>query len=384
MFIEQAIKQVAGSIENIRVLDLCGAPGGKTTHLSDLIGKGSLLVSNDTIRSRAVVLAEIVTKWGSENTMVTQSDPSVFGQLSGYFDIILVDAPCSGEGMFRSSVAIPEWSVDNTLHCSERQKRILSDIWPALKQNGILIYCTCTFNPGENEENIEWLLGKQKGESERIDLSGFEGINEINYHGIYGYGFYPGKVRGEGFFISVIRKTGTQMPNKIGSRKKHNLEPARSDYEISEDWTKFSKDRLLRWKDEIFAVPCDMDEFINLFHKLNIIKTGTKLFAVKKNKYLPSYELALSSLIRQDAFPMVEFDLNIAVSYLRRDTIVLNNAPKGWNIVNYRGINLGFVNNLGNRVNNYYPVEWRIRMSKPDYAGQKTIGWNFYESFRYL
>ncbi len=198
MFLEQILKQTSDFSENYRVLDLCGAPGGKSSHLSELIGPENLLVANETIRSRAAILAETITKWGSANTIVTQNDPAVFGRLSGYFDIIVVDAPCSGEGMFRSGSAIREWSAGNTLHCAERQKRILMDVWPALKENGLMIYSTCTFNPGENEENIKWLIGKHKAEIVRINIDDFTGIKEIDYMGIYGYGFYPGKVRGEG------------------------------------------------------------------------------------------------------------------------------------------------------------------------------------------
>ena len=376
MFLEEAIRQTGGSLENIRVLDLCGAPGGKSTHLSEIIGPGNLLVTNDVIRSRAVILAETVTKWGSGNTLVTQNDPAVFGRLSGYFDIILVDAPCSGEGMFRTNVAINEWSVENTAHCSERQKRILMDIWPALKQYGILIYSTCTFNPGENEENIKWLIGKQEAESVRLNVMDFEGITEIDFHGIYGYGFYPGKVRGEGFFISVIRKTGKQDNKSVRNQQISELKPGKSDLEITDSWTHFSKERLLKWGDEIFAVPCDMENYLHLFQNLKIVKAGTKICVVKKSDYLPSHELALSQQLRNDAFPREEINLASAVTYMRRDNFTLHNTSKGWNIVSYKGISLGFANNIGSRVNNYFPVEWRIRMNLPDEGQENIIKWD--------
>jgi len=233
MFLEQAVRQSSGSLKDIRVLDLCGAPGGKSTLLSEIIGPQSLLVANDTIRSRASILSETITKWGAVNTLVTRNDPSAFGRLPGYFDIILVDAPCSGEGMFRSEIAVNEWSVENTAHCSERQKRILMDIWPALKENGILIYSTCTFNPGENEENIKWLIDRHEAEIVRLNISEFKGIKEIDYQGIYGYGFYPGQVKGEGFFISVIRKTGKQEKSSLSNQKRHQLSPDLDDLRIA-------------------------------------------------------------------------------------------------------------------------------------------------------
>jgi 16S rRNA C967 or C1407 C5-methylase (RsmB/RsmF family)/NOL1/NOP2/fmu family ribosome biogenesis protein len=375
MFLEQIIEQTSDVSGIHRVLDLCGAPGGKSTHLSELIGPENLLVANETIRSRAAILAETITKWGSANTIVTQNDPAVFGKLSGYFDIIFVDAPCSGEGMFRDPTALREWSVVNTLHCAERQKRILMDVWPALKENGLLIYSTCTFNPGENEENIKWLIGKHKADAVRINIDEFKGIKEIDYQGIYGYGFYPGKVRGEGFFLSVIRKTGKQEKNPIRSRHKDELKPAKEDFKVADTWTSFSRERLLKWGGELFSVSCNMGDYLHLYQNLKILKAGTKIFTVKNNDYLPSHELALSLQLKTGAFPGNEIDLHEALAYLRRDNFKLQNAIKGWNLVTYKGICLGYVNNIGNRVNNYFPVELRIRMNLPESGKENIITW---------
>ncbi len=376
MFLEQVIIQSAYSLENIRVLDLCGAPGGKSTLLSDLIGPGSLLVANEVIRTRAAILAETITKWGPGNTLVTRNDPALFGKLQSYFDIILIDAPCSGEGMFRSNIAVNEWSAGNASHCAERQKRIIMDIWPALKENGILIYSTCTFNPGENEENIKWLTEKHEAECIRMDVSNFKGITEIDFQGIYGYGFYPDRVRGDGFFISVIRKRGKQEKNQVRVQRNALSRPDKNDLAVAAEWTHFPGDRFLKWGNELFAIPCLMDDYIHLFRGLTIIKPGTKLFVVKKTDYLPSHELALSGQLRKDAFPGKDISLRDALAYLRRDSFALNDAPKGWNILTYKGVNLGFVNNLGNRVNNYYPVEWRIKMELPESGTGNIIKWN--------
>ncbi len=375
MFLEQAILQTIDSLENIRVLDLCGAPGGKSTHLSDLIGQDNLLVANETIRSRAAILAETLTKWGSGNTIVTQNDPSVFSRLSGYFDIIVVDAPCSGEGMFRGGTAPDEWSVNNTVHCAERQKRILMDVWPALKENGILVYSTCTFNPGENEENIKWLTGKHEAEIIRLNIAEFKGIAEIDYQGVYGYGFYPDKISGEGFFLSVIRKTGKQGRDHIRSQRKSDLKPAKEDLKVADSWTSFSSERLLKWGGELFAVSCNMDEYLHLYQNLTIVKAGTKIFIVKNSDYLPSHEVALSHFLKKDAFPVREIDLSAALSFMRRDNFVLHDAVMGWNLVTYRGVNLGFVNNIGKRINNYFPVEWRIKMNLPEKGKENIINW---------
>jgi NOL1/NOP2/fmu family ribosome biogenesis protein len=172
-------------------------------------------------------------------------------------------------------------------------------------------------------------------------------------------------VRGEGFFISVVRKKGKQEKTIIRSKRKAELKPDKNDLEIAGKWTGFSKDRLLKWKDELYAVPCTMDDYIHLFQNLNIVKPGTLIFVRKNNDYLPAHELALSQFIAQDSFPGVEISLRDALAYLRRGNFSLPDTLKGWNIVTYKGVNLGFIKNIVNRVNNYYPVEWRIRMDIP-------------------
>jgi 16S rRNA C967 or C1407 C5-methylase (RsmB/RsmF family)/NOL1/NOP2/fmu family ribosome biogenesis protein len=375
MFLEQVIRQTSGKPENFRVLDLCAAPGGKSTHLSDIIGHNNLLVSNETIRTRAAILAETLTKWGSGNTLVTQNDPAVFGRLQGFFDIIIADVPCSGEGMFRGDTAVREWSVGNTVHCSERQKRILMDIWPTLKENGILVYSTCTFNPGENEENIKWLISKKEAECIRIDVSGFIGITEIDFEGIFGYGFYPDKVKGEGFFISVVRKTGRQEEARVKYRSKPELMPSKNELNVVSEWTQFSKERIFKRGDELFALPCSMDEYLHIYSNLKIVKAGTKVFTVKNKDFLASHELALSTALKSECFPEHEISLPESLAFMRRDILLLPDASKGWNILTYNGVKLGFVNNIGTRVNNYFPVEWRIRMDLPEPGKKNVIEW---------
>jgi 16S rRNA C967 or C1407 C5-methylase (RsmB/RsmF family)/NOL1/NOP2/fmu family ribosome biogenesis protein len=376
MFLEEVISQTSNLSGKLKVLDLCAAPGGKSTHLSNLIGPESLLVSNEAIRARASILAETITKWGCGNTLVTQNDPSAFGRLSGYFDIIVIDAPCSGEGMFRTEAAIKEWSAANTIHCAERQKRILMDVWPALKEMGILVYSTCTFNPGENEENIKWFIGKNEAECLRMDLSGFNGITEIDFNGIFGYGFYPDKLKGEGFFISAIRKTEPQKETHIPGQRKTELQPAKNDLNVIDKWTGFPANRILKWGEELFAIPYEMSDYLYLFQNLKIVKAGTKLIVIKNNDFLPNHELALSQYVKTEAFPGKELKLTGALAFLRRDNLILTDAPPGWNLVTYRDVNLGFIKNLGARVNNYFPVEWRIRMNLPDPGKEDIIKWN--------
>lgn len=375
MFLEQAFLQSAGPADNLRVLDLCASPGGKSTHLSALIGPSGLLVSNEVIRARALVLSETLTKWGSGNVMVTQNDPSVIGRMKGFFDIILVDAPCSGEGMFRSRAVVEEWSVDNTIHCSVRQKRILDDIWPALKGDGILIYSTCTFNPGENEKNIRWLLDHNKAECLRMDVRSYQGITEIDYQGIYGYGFYPDKLKGEGLFMAVVRKTSTEHGPHYRSQVISDFKPSKTDISIASEWTDFPPDRILRRGEEILAGPSLPEDYFYLFRNLKVVKSGTRIAVRKKNDYIPSFELAFSSTLKKDAFPQKEVDLAGAISYLRRDTLNFKLDTEYWNILTYKDVNLGFVNNLGKRMNNYFPVEWRIRLDIPALIRILPVAW---------
>ena len=175
--------------EAMRVLDLCAAPGGKTTQLLSHLDDSSLLVANEVVPSRATILAENVARWGRSNVAVTQSDPAAFGALRGFFDIAVVDAPCSGEGMFRKDErAVAEWSPANVGLCAARQRRILADFWPSLRPGGFLIYSTCTFNRQEDEDNVDWIC-RELG-AERLDMRHF----------------YPGEDRGEGFFAALLRK----------------------------------------------------------------------------------------------------------------------------------------------------------------------------------
>ena len=376
LFLEQVFLQISGNNENIKVLDLCGAPGGKSTHLSSLIGTKGFLVSNEVIRQRALVLNENLTKWGLSNFIISQSDPSAFSRLPGFFDIILVDAPCSGEGMFRDPVARKEWSEDNAALCSVRQKRILMDVWPALRDGGILVYSTCTFNPDENENNIKWLTGKQETEPVKLDVSGFEGITEIEHSGIFGYGFYPGKIRGEGLFIAVMRKKGNCGETSVKSRKGNDHKISREEKAMSGKWTNFPEERLIKLGDDILATACTPDDLQTLSGAIKIIGAGTRIFTVKKNNFLPSHDIASSVRLKKNQFPSNDIGLSDALSYLRRDNFNLKLDERGWNLVTYKGINLGFVNNIGSRFNNYYPVEWRIRMDIPLKTEKRIINWD--------
>lgn len=215
MFVEQALRQYIK--EPAIMLDLCAAPGGKSTHARSVLPEGSLLVANEVIRNRSQVLAENLAKWGHPDVVVTNNDPADFSALPSFFDVILTDVPCSGEGMFRKDpVAIEEWTPENVEICWQRQRRIIADIWPCLKPGGILIYSTCTFNTKEDEENVRWIQQEFGAEllplevREEWNITGNllkdESTGTVHLEGIPVYHFFPHKTKGEGFFLAVLRK----------------------------------------------------------------------------------------------------------------------------------------------------------------------------------
>jgi 16S rRNA C967 or C1407 C5-methylase (RsmB/RsmF family)/NOL1/NOP2/fmu family ribosome biogenesis protein len=367
MFVEQAFRQIEHSKDRI-VLDLCAAPGGKSTHLLSLLESSDLLVSNEVIRSRVSVLDENIRKWGHQNVVVCNNDPADFSNLEGLFDIILVDAPCSGEGLFRRDAsAIQQWSVDNTNLCATRQRRILADIWPALKNGGYLIYSTCTFNPAENEENLKWLAENNEVETIRIPLQEKWGVEEIEIDGLFGYRFLPHKVKGEGFFLTLIRKkdgnNSFQIPKKIKSR----FEKMPKQFAEIRNWLSTEDSEFFAKSEFLIAFPESKIPVLNaLSEQLRVISFGLPVAQFKKNDLLPEHTFALSVDRNPVIFETVELDLRNALLFQKKDEIRISSTTKGWLLVQYQDVPLGFVKNLGNRANNYFPKEWRIRMALPE------------------
>lgn len=360
MFIEQVIKQYIK--KDIRILDLCAAPGGKSTLMADLLNANSLLVSNEVIRSRANILSENITKWGNPNVVVTNNDPAQIGKLKGFFDIILIDAPCSGEGMFRKDEgAINEWSVDNVKLCKERQQRILADIWPVLKTNGILIYSTCTYNPEENELNVKWIKKELGADILTVDIKKEWNITPSFVENTPTYRFFPHKTKGEGFFCAVLRKTSEEENSniKLKTDKKQKTELA-AEYKnyISEkeDFNFYPKGNF--WH----AFPKSIyDDLLIVKSQLNIISEGICLGEFKGKDFIPHQSLAQSINLNKDAFNVYDVDWKTAIAYLRKEAIILEEQAKGYILLTYKNKPLGFVKNIGNRANNLYPQEWRIR-----------------------
>jgi 16S rRNA C967 or C1407 C5-methylase (RsmB/RsmF family)/NOL1/NOP2/fmu family ribosome biogenesis protein len=365
MFLEQALKHSIDLSKTLKVLDLCAAPGGKSTHLSSLLTADSVLVSNEVIRSRSGILAENLQKWGNDHVIVTQNDPADFQALPGYFDVIVVDAPCSGEGLFRKDPdAMKAWSEEHVALCAGRQRRILNDIWPALKENGILVYCTCTYNAFENEDNLNGFHNDNHVQFLDVPVNKEWGIEIIEDKNVRGYRFYPHHVMGEGFFLSVMQKK--EKPQERNHTKGIGfIEPSKKVTEELRPWLKNAETKtFIQRQDLIQFFPASMKNDIALLAKnLRLITAGTFMASLKHDKLIPEHAMALSNSLAQKNFPHIELTLEQAIQFLKKETINVQCDFKGFALAVYQEQPLGWVNVLANRINNLYPSEWRIRMT---------------------
>ena len=358
VFLEQVFRQYID--KPVKMLDLCAAPGGKSTHILSLLPEGSLLVSNEVIRSRVGVLFENISKWGYPNVIITNNDAGDFKKLAGCFDVILVDAPCSGEGMFRKdSEAINHWSLNNVALCAERQRRILTDIWSCLKPGGLLIYSTCTYNIRENEENVAWLTQTFDAEVLPLNIEQYHNISTPVHPNVYR--FFPHKTEGEGFCLSVIRKKESKNEKIVRITKNKIKETSIPDIR---DWLLTSDKFRYSIKNNIItAFPSEyVSDFSFFDSELNVVSAGIAFAEVKGKSPSPTQSLAESLYINKAMFDLFEVDYKQALQYLKKETLVLPpETPKSHILLTYKDIPLGFVKNIGNRANNLYPHERRIR-----------------------
>ena len=371
MFVGYAFRKLLDMVEvpsgrPVRVLDLCAAPGGKTTDaaasLRERFGDGFILVSNEIMKARVGVLADNVALWGDPNVVVTSDDPRAFASLSGYFDVVIADVPCSGEGMFRKDPeAQRQWSEDNVALCEARQKRIVADVWPALSQGGLFIYSTCTFNRCENDGNVEW-IAKELGAEMLFDGEGIGEWDEI-IRTRHGYSLVPGHVEGEGQYCSALRKTSDVSLSGAGMRGVRAGKPKAQT--VPEEVAGFlNRKVVLKMKgDTVIAVPELLAADVAFIEQhLHVIASGCAVGTMKGRTLVPDADLALSLMFERNAFPCAEVDRNTALAFLHKDAIMLEDAPKGYVTVMYEGLPVGFVKNLGNRCNNLHPQSRRIRM----------------------
>ena len=322
MFAGWVVRQLLDSLDPsperpVRVLDLCAAPGGKTTDLAaslrERYGDRFLLVANEVMRNRAAVLSDNVAVWGDPNVVVTSADPGAFASLPGFFDLVLADVPCSGEGMFRKDAkAVEDWSEQTVSLCAARQKRILSDAWPALRRDGVLVYSTCTFSPAENDGNVAWMAGALDAETATPE-SAFDGVLKTSC----GCLLVPGLVPGEGQYVAAVRKCSGPAASRKGDAELQRLRPLRS---------------------------------------------GVRKGEMKGRDFVPDPDWALSLSLERGEWPEYEVDGTTALRFLHRDALVLPEAPAGYVLLTYAGLPLGFVKNLGPRCNNLHPQRRRIVM----------------------
>jgi 16S rRNA C967 or C1407 C5-methylase (RsmB/RsmF family)/NOL1/NOP2/fmu family ribosome biogenesis protein len=360
MFVNHILTQVFDSNEGLRCLDLCASPGGKSLLISSFLGKGSFLISNEINKTRNQILQENLIKWSAVNTVVTQSAPEKFSALSGYFDLVLTDAPCSGEGMFRKDhAARKEWNIGSAEQCAVRQRTILEDISPAVKEGGILIYSTCTFAEEENERQCEELILTSEWESIEVAIDPSWQIDEIVGKGFKAYRFFPHRIPGEGFFVAVFRKIATTNRSSIHDTKVfRSINRAESDTLDKFVW---NKEHLMVGRDEVvYSSPIQLSELNKLASSIYFSMPGIEMGRILRDDFIPAHALALSPLLAMEV-NKYEVDLDEALAYLRGDGITPPELT-GWCVVQYKTHPLGWVKSLKNRVNNYYPKEYRIRM----------------------
>ncbi len=368
MIIEAVWKQYCQSTDKKLILDLCAAPGGKSTHLLSLLQENDVLVSNEVIKNRLPVLLENITRWGNANSIVTNNDPRQIGQLNECFDIMLIDAPCSGSGLFRREPeAIKHWSEDAVQTCALRQKRILADALPALKKQGILIYATCSFSVAEDEAIVDWLTSAFPLEALPLEVPeewGWIG-NSQNNNGT-GYRAFPHKLDGEGFFMAVFRKTNDMSEAPQSGSYYRQLPTNRQPKQPAEAQQLIRDEEEGEWfthNDKWWFMPFHSARAVDMLRPLLNIKKAGVLVGSREGasgKWQPHHELALSQLL-QPGVARVELSLRDALQYLQGQTLTVDNVSKGFICCSYGGLPLGWGKNIGTRINNLLPKEWRLR-----------------------
>ena len=373
-YVQEAASQFVGCLlqgvptSGARILDLCAAPGGKTPLYASLVGRGGLVVANEIDRRRASVLADNVRKWGTGNVVVTTCEPHAVCDCEAWFDVVAVDAPCSGEGMFRKDPAARgEWSENNVRQCAARQDDILREAWRALRPGGTLIYSTCTFNRDEDEGSLERMLawaGDEVAASEPVDVDPAWGIVEGEVGPFRTFRFFPHRTVGEGFFAAVARKA----PDAPGRQR---LPKGRRSMVAPAD--RASAGELRRWVREpdrmVFGTVAgtgyawygeQAEAVKTLSEALPVICSGVALGQLFKGRLKPDPALAFFDGLERGAVPVAGLDDEQALRYLRRQEVAAGALAEGVNLVTARGRALGFAKRIGARVNNMYPNSLRI------------------------
>ena len=347
-----------------RYLDLCAAPGGKSTHIASLLKEDDLLVANETIASRNNILVENITRWGKDGVVVTQNSPAAFQSLGPWFDCMVVDAPCSGSGLFRKMPeAIQEWSTESVANCAVRKNSILEDILPALQQNGYLIYATCSFSHLENEANVDSICSRFPLESIDIAVPEAWGIlRRTTKNGHTCYHFHPDRLEGEGFFVAVMQLRETVPGTVTSNSGQPPIQQADENIVAAVQGIADTGNReVISFKDAYFLLPPRQFYTIAQLHSHLYIKLhGTAIGEMKGKNLVPAHGLAMHPQITFNV-PDFPLDAASALSYLRKSDIYLDNNYTGWATVSYNGLRLGWIKKIPQRINNYYPMGYRLR-----------------------
>ena len=388
MFLWHVLSRLTADGRPVRYLDACAAPGGKTTVALDVLPQGSVVVANEYDGRRAGILRENLTKWGAPLHVVTSGDTARFSAYPSAFDIIAADVPCSGEGMMRKDPeAVSQWSPALVEQCVERQREIIANLWPALAPGGYMVYSTCTFNRDENELMVSRLVEDYGAEPVEMAVDPAWGIHGAIRSPYPACRFVPGRIRGEGLFMAVVRKpaddhaapeagvTSPQPPAKERKQRKRDGRPAAPALPADirrrvEGWLA-GENRLLLSTDgqTVIAYPAHPFE-------AHPWQPAVEVAAVRGRDVMPSHALLMSTLLRPGAIPSAEVDAPTAIAYLRGESVSLpGDAPRGIVAVTYGGRPLGAAKNLGSRANNLYPKPWRIITPRPyDPAATALIG----------
>lgn len=374
MIVRTIVKQLSGD-DPVVLVDACAAPGGKTTAAIDSLPEGSIVIANEIVPARCAVLRENLLKWGYPAAVVTRGDTAALGRLGETADIIIADVPCSGEGMMRKDAdAISQWSPRLVQDCVSLQREIVANLWKLLRPGGTMIYSTCTFNRHEDEENLAYIVEVLGGEPQSIS-----GLPDCIAPGIDTpypcYRFMPHRLRGEGLFVSVITKPGHSVSHGLDaaenvSRKKesrskrpHNVSSTAA-RDITRKWLSSQLPLAVMETPDVISVFPEV--WIPLLRRLErvttVVQAGVAVARIKGRDIIPDHALAMSTVMARGAFPEVELTLEEARDYLRRNTLTLPaETPRGYVVVTYGGLPLGFMKHLGNRSNNLYPADYRIK-----------------------
>ncbi|MBQ8863404.1 MAG: rRNA cytosine-C5-methylase [Rikenellaceae bacterium] len=365
MFVEELYRQVFGDRDDVRVLDMCAAPGGKTTLYSTLVGVGGMVLANEPIRNRAMILADNVKRWGIGNVAVTCNDPAQIGAYEHMFDLLAIDAPCSGEGMFRKNEeARREWSASNVEMCAARQRRIIADGWAALKPGGVLIYSTCTFNPIEDEGVVEWMMQNFDCEPVDIDIPNDWGIVRTEVEGVQCFHFYPHKAKGEGFFAAVLRKSDGKLRTKSPKARKTPFgELDKRSISLLQNWVE--QPEYVRFmqvgEDTMYGYYRSQYPAIRtLAEGLNMIYSGVCMGQIYGKNLKPDHALALFHELNRANCQIAELDVEQTLNYLRKQEFDLAPLAEGLNLMCCQGVPVGWSKRIGNRSNTLLPNAFRI------------------------